>query len=131
VHSADLDWLIYRDEYRELPRPPERRAGRRAAPGEKFTLREERMIRRAPVRRRQSARYIGGRDDRSGQTSAAVTAKPAPDSAAAIEARVRGDGVGDQSQRQPGLRQPPQRRDRPSNGFHGTIRTAAEVKKHV
>jgi hypothetical protein len=49
----------------------------------------------------------------AGKTSATVTAKPAPDSAAAIEARGTGDGVGDQGQRQPGLTQPLQRRGRP------------------
>jgi hypothetical protein len=67
------------------------------------------------------------------KTSAAVTAKPASDREGSRRdpGPGTGDGVGDQSQRQPGLTQPPQRRDRPSSGFHDTIRAAAEVKKQV
>lgn len=61
------------------------------------------------------------------KTSAAVTAKPAPDSAAAIEARVREMVLVTKASGSPASRS----RDRPSNGFHDTIRTAAEVKKQV
>ena len=75
---------------------------------------------------------MGGRDDQKVKTSAAVTAKPAPDSAAAIEVRVPEMVLVPQSQRQPGLTQPAAAPRRPpSSGFHDTIRTAAEVKKQV
>ena len=59
------------------------------------------------------------------KTSAAVTAKPAPDSAAAIEARVQERVLVAKASGSPTS---PNRRSAataPSNGFHDTIRTGS------
>ncbi len=74
---------------------------------------------------------IGGRDDRSGQNVAAVTATPAPDSAAAIEAWVPEMVLVTRASRSPASRNRRSAATAPSNGFHDTISTAAEVKKQV
>jgi hypothetical protein len=60
-------------------------------------------------------------------TSAAVTATPAPDSAAAIEARGREIVLVTKASRSPASRTAAAPRP-PSNGFHDTIMTAAEAK---
>jgi hypothetical protein len=71
---------------------------------------------------------IGGRDDRSSHNLSGSDRDARPGQRRRDRGPGTGDGAGDQSQQQPGLTKPPQRRDRPSNGFHDTIRTAAEAK---
>jgi hypothetical protein len=60
-----------------------------------------------------------------------VTAKPAPDSAAAIEARVWEMVLVTKTISSPASRNRRSAATAPSDGFHDTIRTAAEVKKQV